>query len=251
MLSLDLRRALGRRCRKMLAKAAAAATPAADRLAADYWPAYLQEYIVTAPSAAADADAAICAHGDVWQQVGAAAGRAMDGYALLQHIDQGGNRRHRGAGVTPQAGSTGAAAARVAQIVVSNAGSGARPVAMVGSSTGSPAPRRVRVAGFHRGGSTTQGIWRYSIDRDRQRSDNAPGAAGAGGNTFIRRRLSFPACRIRAGGVEGGRRLRRVTPDTMTSASSCCTGSGRCMPTTGSCSRTRCVGSIATVKGPP
>jgi len=89
-LSLDLRLVLGRRWRKMLAKAASAATPAAQRLSADHWPEYLREYAVTAPNPAADADTAICAHADVWQQVNAVAERAMDGFALLEHIDDGG-----------------------------------------------------------------------------------------------------------------------------------------------------------------
>lgn len=84
-LSLDLRLALGRRWRKMLGSRFAA-----SELSADYWPAYLVEYAVDAPDPTALADAYICAHADVWQQFGAAAGRAMDGFALLEHVADGG-----------------------------------------------------------------------------------------------------------------------------------------------------------------
>lgn len=102
-LSLDLRLVLGRRWRKMLAKAASAATPAAQRLSADHWREYLREYAVTVPNPAADADAAIWAHANVWQQVNAVAERAMDGYALLEHIDGGGAAADNIAGAMPDA----------------------------------------------------------------------------------------------------------------------------------------------------
>ena len=89
-LSLDLRLVAGRRWRKMLAKAASPSTAAVDRLGADYWSEYLRQYAVAVPDPSADADAAICAHADVWQQVSAVAERSMDGYSLLEHIDGGG-----------------------------------------------------------------------------------------------------------------------------------------------------------------
>jgi hypothetical protein len=114
-LSLDVRLALGRRWRKMLAKAASAATPAAQRLSADYGPGYLQEYAVAVPQPNADADAAICAHADVWQQVGAAAERAMDGYALLEHIDQGGAAADNIAGAGVDAAKLAALAQRLGE----------------------------------------------------------------------------------------------------------------------------------------
>jgi hypothetical protein len=113
MLSLDLRLVIGRRWRKMLAKATSAATPAAQRLSADHWPEYLREYSVAVPSPAADADAAICAHADVWQQVNAVAERAMDGYALLEHIDGGGSAADNIAGAAPDAAKLAALAQRL------------------------------------------------------------------------------------------------------------------------------------------
>jgi hypothetical protein len=111
--SLDLRLVLGRRFRKMLAKAASAVTPPAQRLSADYWPEYLREYAVSVPDPDADADAAICAHADVWQQVSAVAERAMDGYALLEHIDGGGAAADNIAGAGGDAAKLAALAQRL------------------------------------------------------------------------------------------------------------------------------------------
>jgi hypothetical protein len=84
-LSLDLRLALGRRWHKMLDK-----VRAKGELSKDYWPKYLEQYKVAVPNPNTLADAHICAHPEVWQQFGAAADRAMDGYALLDHIAKGG-----------------------------------------------------------------------------------------------------------------------------------------------------------------
>jgi hypothetical protein len=112
-LALDLRLVLGRRWRKMLAKAASVATPTAQRLSADHWPEYLREYAVTVPNPATDADAAICAHADVWQQVNAVAERAMDGYSLLEHIDGGGAAADNIAGAGADAAKLGALALRL------------------------------------------------------------------------------------------------------------------------------------------
>ena len=84
-LSLDLRMALGRRWHKIIDAALARGD-----LGADYWPKYLDKYKVAVPDPTKAVDAAICAHPEVWQQFGAAAERAMDGYALLDHIAKGG-----------------------------------------------------------------------------------------------------------------------------------------------------------------
>jgi hypothetical protein len=81
-LSLDIRLVVGRRWLKLLASEATRP----GGLSADYREAYIGRYSVQAPNPATEADAAICAHPDVWQQVGAAAERAMDGIALLEHI---------------------------------------------------------------------------------------------------------------------------------------------------------------------
>ncbi|MGS2619512.1 hypothetical protein ACVCAH_34125 [Micromonospora sp. LZ34] len=81
-LSLDLRLLVGRRWLKLLAREAARP----NGLSADYRDAYRQQYQVPVPDPTRPADAAICAHPDAWQQVSAAAERAMDGIALLAHL---------------------------------------------------------------------------------------------------------------------------------------------------------------------
>lgn len=81
-LALDLRLALGRRWRKLLAAAFARGD-----LSADPWPAYLIAYKVVAPDPALQADAAVCAHAEAWRQFNAAADRAMDGYRLIEYLD--------------------------------------------------------------------------------------------------------------------------------------------------------------------
>jgi hypothetical protein len=80
-LSLDLRLAAGRRWLKLLER-----ERAAGRLSADYRAAYRNRYAVPVPDPTQAAQAMVCAHPDVWQQAGAAAGRAMDGIALLEYL---------------------------------------------------------------------------------------------------------------------------------------------------------------------
>jgi hypothetical protein len=81
-LSLDLRLAVGRRWLKLLAKSAA--DPAG--VSADYRAAYRGAYAVPVPDPSVKADAEVCAHAETWQQASAAAARAMDGIAFLEHI---------------------------------------------------------------------------------------------------------------------------------------------------------------------
>ncbi|HLL75089.1 MAG TPA: hypothetical protein VK421_07460 [Pyrinomonadaceae bacterium] len=85
-LSYDLRVALGRRWQKML-------KAALDRgeLSADYRAAYRAAYPIALPDPDDPADAAVCAHPEDWQQISALAGRAMDGFALLEHAARSGN----------------------------------------------------------------------------------------------------------------------------------------------------------------
>jgi hypothetical protein len=81
-LALDLRLALGRRWRQLLE----AARTRGD-LAADHRAAYRDRYRVEVPDPALERDAAICAHPEAWRAFGAAAGRTMDGYALIEYLD--------------------------------------------------------------------------------------------------------------------------------------------------------------------
>ena len=85
-MSLDLRLAVGRRWLKLLERE----SNHPGGLSADYRTEYLDSYKVEAPDPSLTADAAICAHPDAWQQVSAAATRLMDGIALLEYIDGGG-----------------------------------------------------------------------------------------------------------------------------------------------------------------
>jgi hypothetical protein len=93
-LSLDLRLLVGRRWLKLLAREAARP----GGLSADYRDAYLAQYPVPVPDPTQPADAAICAHPDAWQQVSAAAERAMDGIALLAHLAEPGGQADDGIG---------------------------------------------------------------------------------------------------------------------------------------------------------
>jgi hypothetical protein len=93
-LSLDLRLLVGRRWLKLLAREAARP----GGLSADYRDAYLGQYPVPVPDPTQPADAAICAHPDAWQQVSAAAERAMDGIALLTHLAEPGGQAYDGIG---------------------------------------------------------------------------------------------------------------------------------------------------------
>jgi hypothetical protein len=199
-LALDLRLALGRRWRKMLAKAASAGTPAAQRLAADYWPEYLREYAVAVPNPLADADAAICAHADVWQQVNAVAERAMDGFSLLEHIDNGGAAADNIAGAAVDAAKLAALALRLRQWLAQLVEQPTDPARDAWQ------PERLEyrfacsapegVAGFHVVADEYYSghlDW-YSVDRDTQRSDQAaaPGPQPAlSSSTFIPTSIVF------------------------------------------------------------
>ncbi len=96
-LSLDLRLAVGRRWMKLLEREAARP----GGLSADYRPAYLDRYRVPLPDPDNPADAAVCAHAGAWQQVSAAAGRLVDGIALLEYLDQPGSQAYDGIGAGP------------------------------------------------------------------------------------------------------------------------------------------------------
>lgn len=95
-LSFDLRVAVGRRWQKML-------KAAFDRgeLSADYRNAYRSEYQIDVPDQNDATDAAVCAHVEAWQQVSALAGRAMDGFTLLEHVSQAGNHAFDNIGAAP------------------------------------------------------------------------------------------------------------------------------------------------------
>jgi len=95
-LSLDLRLALGKRWLKLLKQ-----DFDAGDLAGDYGAAYRTQYRIAAPNPTLKADAAICAHADIWQQVSAVAGRAMDGYALLEYLEDAGHNAWDGIGANP------------------------------------------------------------------------------------------------------------------------------------------------------
>jgi hypothetical protein len=81
-LSLDLRMAIGRRWMRLLER---------DFPTTTYAEEYRDAYAVAVPDADAESDAQVCAHVDAWQQVGCAAGRAMDGIALIEHVAGGGS----------------------------------------------------------------------------------------------------------------------------------------------------------------
>jgi hypothetical protein len=79
-MSLDLRLLMGRQWLKMLA-----------RHVGDFADSYRGRYRIAAPDPADRDSAAILAHPEAWQRVQAAATRAMDGYALYEHITTGGD----------------------------------------------------------------------------------------------------------------------------------------------------------------
>lgn len=81
-LALDLRLALGRRWKRLLD-----AARGRGELAADHWIAYRDRYRVEAPDPALERDAAVCAHPESWRAFAAVAGRAMDGYRLVEYLD--------------------------------------------------------------------------------------------------------------------------------------------------------------------
>lgn len=225
VLALDLRLALGRRWRKMLAKAASVATPAAQRLGADYWPAYLNEYTVAVPNSNADGDAAICAHAEVWQQVSAVAERAMDGYALLEHIKQGGAAADNIAGAGVDAAKLASLAQRLREWLATLVEQPTDPA------RDSWQPQRFEyrfacaapdgASGFHAVADeyhTGHLDW-YSLDRDAKRSDNVPPPGpqpALSGSTFIPTSLVFSGMpKTRWWEFEERQtNFGRVTPDT-------------------------------------
>ena len=87
--------AVGRRWLRLLERDFPATTYADD---------FRDAYAVAVPDPGAEADAQVCAHADAWQQVGCAAGRAMDGIALIDHVAGGGSVVD---GVTVQPGARG------------------------------------------------------------------------------------------------------------------------------------------------
>jgi hypothetical protein len=93
-LALDLRLIVGRRWLKLLA--ASAAQPGG--VSADYRGAYRTRHGVTVPDATLTEHAAVVAHPEAWQQVGAAAERAMDGIAFLDFIGDPANDPFDGIG---------------------------------------------------------------------------------------------------------------------------------------------------------
>ena len=200
-LSLDLRLVLGRRWRKMLAKAASAATPAAQRLSADYWPGVPAGIPRRAFRTRAQMrTAAICAHADVWQQVSAVAERAMDGYALLEHIDKAAQRPTTSPVPAVDAAKLAALAQRLREWLATLVEQPTDPARDAWQ------PERLEyrfacaapegVAGFHAVADeyyTGHLDW-YSLDRDAKRSDNVapPGPQPAlCSSTFIPTSLVF------------------------------------------------------------
>jgi hypothetical protein len=95
-LSLDLRLALGKRWLKLLKR-----DFDSTDLTQDYRTAYRTQYAIASPDPTVKADAAVCAHADVWQQVSAVAGRAMDGYALLEYLEGPGHNAWDAIGADP------------------------------------------------------------------------------------------------------------------------------------------------------
>lgn len=81
VLGLDVRLALGRYWLKLAAAIG------------DYRQAYLDEYAITEPDASLEGDAPRAAHPEVWQAYAAAAGRAMDGGALLTRLRRSSSNR--------------------------------------------------------------------------------------------------------------------------------------------------------------
>ncbi len=93
-LSLDLRLMVGRRWLKLLALE----LTRPGGLSADYKSAYLNKYHVKLPDHDNPDDARVCAHLETWQEVNAAAKRAMDGIALLEYLGTPGGHAFDGIG---------------------------------------------------------------------------------------------------------------------------------------------------------
>lgn len=94
-LSLDLRLLVGRRWLKLLAR-----DFGAGKLSKDFRADYTTLYAVQVPDPAQKAHAEVCAHAETWQQVSAAAGRAMDGIALLEYLANPAKHAYDGVGAT-------------------------------------------------------------------------------------------------------------------------------------------------------
>jgi hypothetical protein len=75
--SFDLRVAMGRRWSKLVSSSLRGK--------------FLARWPIRLPDPAADADAPLVGHPDVWATMQAIAGRAMDGYALYRHLKDGGH----------------------------------------------------------------------------------------------------------------------------------------------------------------
>lgn len=95
-LSLDVRLAVGHRWLKLLVREAGQP----GGLSKDYRDEYMTNYQIAVPKPEQKVDAVICAHMDVWQMASAAAERAMDGIALLEHVAQPTNHVYDRIGVT-------------------------------------------------------------------------------------------------------------------------------------------------------
>ena len=80
-MALNLRLQMGRQWLKMLAKAVADGD-----LTGNYATTFIghEKFRFDAPDPDAEADAAVCAHREVWQRFAAVAGRSMDGYAFYE-----------------------------------------------------------------------------------------------------------------------------------------------------------------------
>jgi hypothetical protein len=91
LVSLDLRLAMGRRWMKLMSP-----QPAALRAK------IMARWPVSAPDPASDADVPLLAHPEVRATLQAVAGRALDGYALYQHLKAGGHSYDGVDGVTAQ-----------------------------------------------------------------------------------------------------------------------------------------------------
>lgn len=74
-ISLNLRLLMGRHWLKLV-----------NQAIGDFDADYIQQYPITEPDPNTAADAQICAHPEVWQQITAVAGRMMDGYAFYRYL---------------------------------------------------------------------------------------------------------------------------------------------------------------------
>jgi hypothetical protein len=80
-ISLDIRLLMGRQWSKLVAP-----------MGPGIREAYVREYGFDEPDPTLEADAAVCAHSDVWQQAAAVAARRMDGYRLYRYLKEDSSR---------------------------------------------------------------------------------------------------------------------------------------------------------------